>query len=550
MLATYGGNVGGEYASFSPTIAAAMEAGGWFQPIVTFDETLYEFDAATLSAVPLPTETTALSGGTTDVVLSLAAGTIPGLVVSSRVQGALTVQGATSKASLATGVNEGTAGSGTSSTSLAKPTGAANWTAGNLLGKFLLVTGGGGYQANRLTLRPILANTTTTVSVNAVAGMDSSTTFEIVALSSELDQVGASSRYGCTVSNCRAPIVLEGLAFSDAHSLDGLIDVQDCDDVLISGCHFAANTVQAALRLQRCRRVRVEHCFLEGGADVSVEKTQNASSTGCVSDGGGVIAFTGCVNVDVAKLSADSAPSRVLSVVHAFEASVEVTASNGAATPVYLEAVSNLVCSGGALSGSGNTGYGVELATSGRYNFAGCTISGSLGDVLFMGFAETWSTLSGTDYGMATEHASAVFANANYNKSHHYGNELHLGEQQFSSRVLLYGVFNPSQSTGLTATGSNSGDAFALTQHQFYRFDTVPSGSGCRIFSPDVAAVPGPRIVIKNAGANALKVYPPTGGTIDGGAVDSPLSLPAGSRCEVCCVSDDRKGWETLSVRP
>jgi hypothetical protein len=80
----------------------------------------------------------------------------------------------------ATGVASGTAGVGTTSTLVVKPTATADWTASNLVGKYLKVTGGGGYVGGGDMLRLIEANGVTTLSVSALAGMNSTTTFELV----------------------------------------------------------------------------------------------------------------------------------------------------------------------------------------------------------------------------------------------------------------------------------------------------------------------------------------------------------------------------------
>jgi hypothetical protein len=79
--------------------------------------------------------------------------------------------------------------------------------------------------------------------------------------------------------------------------------------------------------------------------------------------------------------------------------------------------------------------------------------------------------------------------------------------------------------TGLTATGTNQATAYPLwpgnTQHEF---TTVASGTGALLPS----AIPS-TISVHNAGANALLIYPPVGGTIDGGSVNAPATVAAGA---------------------
>lgn len=484
-------------------------------------------------------------------VIAATAGENPGLLATpalAQILGeTLRIVGATSLSTLATGVNTGTAGAGTSATSLAKPSAAANWTASDLVGKWLKVVSGAGAPTDgALVLRPILSNTTTTLAVNSITGLDSTSVFEIVDLASLVDQISGSDLNGIRAAGIYGPVEIYGLDFSAAHALDSLIALADCTEVKVSGCRLAINTAAPSVDIRRCGKVTVEHCRLTSSADISItDGCRNVVVNGCVSAGGGVVEVIDFVKADIQKLSASSAPSRVLSLVRGITANVEAACSSGSATPVYFEDVANLSTSGNAITGTTNTGYGLEITNSGRYRLTGSTITGTLGDVLFMGSAENWVDLSGTDYGITTEHAAAAFANANYNKSHHYGSELHLGEQQFSARMLLYGLFNPSQVTGVVAAGSTSADAWVVPQQQFVRVDTVGVGTGIRLYSPAVAAVPGPEIFVVNKGANALKVYPPTGGTIDGAGADVAFSMAAGTKKRFVCVSDNRLAWES-----
>lgn len=74
----------------------------------------------------------------------------------------------------------------------------------------------------------------------------------------------------------------------------------------------------------------------------------------------------------------------------------------------------------------------------------------------------------------------------------------------------------------LTATGTDQAGALALT-NTYNRFTTVASGAGGRIAS----GANGMMIVINN-GANALLLYPATGGTINGGSTNASISIGVG----------------------
>jgi hypothetical protein len=82
----------------------------------------------------------------------------------------------------------------------------------------------------------------------------------------------------------------------------------------------------------------------------------------------------------------------------------------------------------------------------------------------------------------------------------------------------------PKRWTGLAATGTNQATAFVLLDGGYHEFTTVGSGTGAVL----PVVMPWSReITISNNGANALLIYPPSGGTID--TAGSSVSLAAGS---------------------
>jgi hypothetical protein len=293
--------------------------------------------------------------------------------------------------------------------------------------------------------------------------------------------------------------------------------------------------------IERCIKVAVEHCSLSSSADILVrDGCQNVSVTGCVNSGGGVIAVQDCNKVDVTKLSATSAPSRVLSMTRVFSGTAEVAASSGGATPVYLEAVQNFYVVGGTLTGTGNTGYGLQIAFSGQYNLTGSTITGTTNDVLFDGNACAWANELGTTYGRVATQTMGAVAQTVPTKTIIYGNQLFNGSGDHSSRELFYGIINPAQNTGLTAAGTNAATALQLPAGEHYGLGTVAAGTGVKLHN--VSALPGPRCVIDNNGANACLVYP-TSGTINGAA---SYSLAAGAIKMFVCTDFSTDKWKVL----
>lgn len=71
-------------------------------------------------------------------------------------------------------------------------------------------------------------------------------------------------------------------------------------------------------------------------------------------------------------------------------------------------------------------------------------------------------------------------------------------------------------SASVTATGSVAGDAASVSA-VVTRVSTAAAGTGVKL----PPAESGAMMLVRNDGANALTVYPVTGGTVNGGASDS-----------------------------
>lgn len=74
---------------------------------------------------------------------------------------------------------------------------------------------------------------------------------------------------------------------------------------------------------------------------------------------------------------------------------------------------------------------------------------------------------------------------------------------------------------GITSTGSTAAGAYQLTSTRNV-ISTAASGAGVRLPSIDAT---GARVHILNNGTNNVVVYPPTGGTINGGSIDAGVTI-------------------------
>lgn len=88
----------------------------------------------------------------------------------------------------------------------------------------------------------------------------------------------------------------------------------------------------------------------------------------------------------------------------------------------------------------------------------------------------------------------------------------------------------------LTAAGTTQGTALELSNAD-NEITTVGAGSGV-VLSSKLAV--GDTQSAYNAGANALKVYPPSGFAINGLAANAPMILATNTGCLFKCVSTTR----------
>jgi hypothetical protein len=97
------------------------------------------------------------------------------------------------------------------------------------------------------------------------------------------------------------------------------------------------------------------------------------------------------------------------------------------------------------------------------------------------------------------------------------------------------GVISDLSSTvsGLTATGSNQATALQLDTTTYQRVTTVAASTAVRL----PAAIAGTRVVVFNAGANSLNVFPISGAFMNG-TVNAAQAIAANKGAEFVCCAD------------
>jgi hypothetical protein len=102
------------------------------------------------------------------------------------------------------------------------------------------------------------------------------------------------------------------------------------------------------------------------------------------------------------------------------------------------------------------------------------------------------------------------------------------GVSALSAQATATGLLTNS----LTAAGSTQGTALAMPS-DYLVFTTVAASTGTIL---PANCVSGDWYTVVNHGANALLVYPPTGGKIANGSTNAGLSVGAGKTCQVMCI--------------
>jgi hypothetical protein len=441
--------------------------------------------------------------------------------VSSGFKNGIAIDGGTALATLTTGVNAGTAGFGTNSTTLVKPGAAANWTVNNLRGKFVKITSGAaaGTESHPV-LRPILSNTTTNLTIHPITGLNDTSVFEIVepnaTITEDPDALLGSDTYCALISDNDIQITLRSLKFSGA-SLQHLVYSQDNREIILEGCVFDVATLSDSVLSKFDGRISIKNCVFTSTSNAEIQDSGKEVLISGVHLNNGRIRLDRCqsgnIQIDAINCVGNAFYASQMNYVRA-----DINANSCTATPVYMENVSFFEPIGTyKLSGSSNTGvstYGVEINKAGRYNLIGCTLAGAAGDILLDNVPIAWATLTDPSYGVAQSYGTTLVALAGQNQAIVNGAYSFTGQVAIGGRLLSYGFHNMSQITGLTATGTDASTALVLGQQAFERIDTVAAGTGVRLTAG--AILPGVLVVVSNNGANTLTVYPPAGGTIDG----------------------------------
>ena len=170
---------------------------------------------------------------------------------------------------------------------------------------------------------------------------------------------------------------------------------------------------------------------------------------------------------------------------------------------------------------SANTTGFLPTAPAGRY----LTSTG-------IGVVPTWSELAIPDGSAETLSGDTLASNV-VNSS--------LTSVGILTNLAVSGLITHGAQSGIVAAGSTQLDATQLNAN-INIVETVPLNSGVRLPS----AAPGYRIIIKNASASTLRVWPASGDRINESINDEEYLIPAGGSLEFYAANNSR--WYTLNA--
>jgi hypothetical protein len=96
-------------------------------------------------------------------------------------------------------------------------------------------------------------------------------------------------------------------------------------------------------------------------------------------------------------------------------------------------------------------------------------------------------------------------------------------------------------STGLTATGASQNSLVLPSDLNIYTTVTLNNGPTLPAAGPQCNL--GDTFIIVNHGANAMNVWPPTGGKISTGSANASVSVPAGKMATFQHIGSGNYAW-------
>lgn len=315
--------------------------------------------------------------------VNLAAGTYQGGTAKGFAGGSLDIVGSWATPTITTGVTSGTAGAGSVATLLNKPAGAPDWTAGELVGKLVRITGGGGYFGSGAFDENVLRVRSNTgsqvVFESSMYGLDGSSVFEIVEEGTIINAAAADTYGGASyllgVINTTCDVRLRRIRIDNTPltAIYGLITAQT-QFVQVSACGFtscfvvpgySSNLGLLSVHLASSylylygQNVALMNGIVAVGSTIQAERFESLTASNVWADG----MFYGSS----------------VALAHGGIATLGGEISNcTSSTPLLLDNVRKFTVGGSLTGTNADAAYGMQIMGGGQYNLAGASLVGAV----------------------------------------------------------------------------------------------------------------------------------------------------------------------------
>lgn len=459
-----------------------------------------------------------------------------------------------------TGPQNGAAGVGTTTTVINLPTGAGtNWATDTLRGLFVTVANPN--DADLPYIRPIKSKTNTSFTVDAIPGLASGTTFNIVKAGTSL--AAGSAPYATfniggvyTFNSCpvrtlfAAPVASldyglysTGNALIDHHGIQ-LKTAVNFQSVYSSGDLYGV----------------LNDSYMSVGSTLQ-KNGATAELQNLVADGGIALiqgATSALVQADMATTTTGIPLTiqRCTSVLIGYNGNTHT-----AGYAVLFDGCTTVSMQNAGITGTGNSGYGVEFVNGGQYNIAGASITGASGNFSIDGSTnakQTWTQLGTfkamSRYGGGTMILGGAGAaemlileglaidGVNF--------DVNNAQEQHGGRVINYGLFHfaaGASSDGMSARVGGGQALATLCGLGISVFTGVASDHDSCVLTA-VALIGGCTQIIANFSAKLLDIYPPVGGKIDTQAINTPVTINPGTVAMFLSRDDGSSGKDFIYI--
>lgn len=469
----------------------------------------------------------AIPKSVTRALVNIAAGTFAmGSTVRGFVHGTVDLVGTWATPVLTSGATSGTAGAGSGATVLNKPAAADPWVAGELVGKLVLITGGGGYlgtDAFEENVLRIKSNTTTqAVLESSMYGLDGTSAFAIVEEGTiftglAVDTYGGSS-YILGIINTTADVRMRRIRIDNTAgaALYGLLTAQT-QYTDISACGFtnaivvpgySSNLRMLSVHLDASylyvygQNVMLLNGYVAEDSTLQVERSQSVAASNVWADG-------------------DIGYANAVSIAHCNVVTLGGDISNClSAAPLVLENIHNFDVAGTLTGTNAGVANGALIRGGGQYNVAGMSIAGSSAStaVLLEGTNSlSWAQISGN----GSFDLRGTVINWGSGAHNHVG-DVHVYEGQLFQYASSRYLGNAAKEVTAYAGGGQAnaivvGYVITLVTACATNNDSIRFFSNAEYLIVSVGLLFGQ---IRNLTTNRVALYPPSGGHIYLAGVD------------------------------